>query len=148
MNTITNILNPDLAKAVAELGHFDTLVVADCGLPLPSIGPKVIDLSVKRGMPTFGDVLQLIAGELAVTEMIVANEIKGNSVALDEVEKAAKIIGELARKRDDKKADPKILYKTHDELKALTHKPECKYIVRTGDKTPYANVILVADVAF
>jgi D-ribose pyranose/furanose isomerase RbsD len=39
------ILNAQLAGALARLGHTDTLVVCDAGLPIPP-GSEVVDLAV------------------------------------------------------------------------------------------------------
>ena len=44
------ILNSDIAKALADLGHTDTIVIGDCGLPVPAGVPK-IDLALKPGTP-------------------------------------------------------------------------------------------------
>ena len=50
------ILNSDIAKVLADLGHTDTIVIGDCGLPVPAGVPK-IDLALKPGTPSFLDVL-------------------------------------------------------------------------------------------
>lgn len=47
----SGLLNPALAGAVARLGHTDTFVIADCGLPIPHEVP-VIDLTLIFGIPT------------------------------------------------------------------------------------------------
>ena len=44
----SGLLNPALTSAVARLGHTDTFVVADCGLPIPHDVP-VIDLTLTFG---------------------------------------------------------------------------------------------------
>lgn len=46
------ILNSDIAKVLADLGHTDTIVIGDCGLPVPAGVPK-IDLALKPGTPSF-----------------------------------------------------------------------------------------------
>ncbi|PAE14687.1 D-ribose pyranase, partial [Virgibacillus sp. 7505] len=50
------ILNRDIARVLASLGHTDLIVIADCGLPIPS-GVECIDLSIRLGVPNFVDVL-------------------------------------------------------------------------------------------
>ena len=47
----SGLLNPALTSAVARLGHTDTFVIADCGLPIPHDVP-VIDLTLTFGIPT------------------------------------------------------------------------------------------------
>ena len=44
------ILNDALSGALARLGHTDTVVVADCGLPRPP-GVAVVDLALVFGVP-------------------------------------------------------------------------------------------------
>ncbi|PAC67377.1 D-ribose pyranase, partial [Enterobacter cloacae] len=44
------ILNSHIAKVLADLGHTDTIVIADCGLPIPE-GPVKIDLALSIGTP-------------------------------------------------------------------------------------------------
>ncbi len=61
------ILNAQLAGALARLGHTDTLVVCDAGLPIPP-GPEVVDLAFKLGIPTFETVLSGILEELVVQD--------------------------------------------------------------------------------
>lgn len=34
------ILNSDIAKVLADLGHTDTIVIGDCGLPVPARCPQ------------------------------------------------------------------------------------------------------------
>ena len=48
------MLNSSIAKVLADLGHTDTIVIGDCGLPVPAGVPK-IDLALKPGMPSFVD---------------------------------------------------------------------------------------------
>ncbi|RKO62361.1 ABC-type ribose transport system, auxiliary component [Caldibacillus debilis GB1] len=51
------ILNSEIAKVLADLGHTDTIVIADCGLPVPA-GVKKIDLALELGKPSFLDEVQ------------------------------------------------------------------------------------------
>lgn len=46
------ILNSEIAKVLADMGHTDTIVIGDCGLPVPD-GVKKIDLALKLGTPRF-----------------------------------------------------------------------------------------------
>ena len=39
------ILNSHIAKVLADLGHTDTICIADCGLPVPE-GVQKIDLAL------------------------------------------------------------------------------------------------------
>lgn len=126
------ILNPELIAQIAAIGHTEYLVIADAGLPVPN-GVKVIDLSVVRGVPTFEQVLSVVREELVSDAYIVAGEMPGKSPELYAC--TGRLLAGLPETRIP-----------HEEFKALTRK--AKAIVRTGETTPYANVILVAGVNF
>lgn len=68
------ILNSEIAKILADLGHTDTLVIADMGLPVPKGVPK-IDISLISGVPSFIDVLSILLDEMVVEKVILALEI-------------------------------------------------------------------------
>ncbi len=126
------ILNPDIIAAVASLGHTDFLCIADCGLPIPQ-GVQLIDVSVTARIPSFIQVLQTVASELVIESYICAKEIdKSNPNTMKEMEE---ILAEIPAKKV-----------SHEEFKDLTSKSRC--IIRTGENSPYANVILVGGVNF
>ncbi|MBT2569391.1 D-ribose pyranase [Planococcus sp. ISL-110] len=123
------IINRDIASALASFGHTDLLVIGDCGLPIPK-GVPCIDLSYKIGKPAFLTILEAILDDFEAEAAFIAQEITdGNPV----VEKAI---------MEKMKAD----YITHDELKDLSK--QAKLIIRTGEATPYANIVLRSGVIF
>lgn len=124
------ILNRELAGHFAKLGHTDRIVIADCGLPIPK-EVSCIDLAYKLGEPTFLSILEVVLDDLIVEAAVLAEEIQRNN------EKVAK---EVASSLSN------ISYVTHEEFKELTK--EAKLIIRTGETTPYANVILQCGVIF
>jgi len=124
------ILNRELAGIFARLGHTDQIVIADCGLPIPE-DVTCIDLSLKIGEPSFLDVLHTVMEDLAVEKTIAAQEIIDANPA----------ILELMSKRF-----PAIAMVSHEQFKELTK--NAKVIIRTGEATPYANVILQSGVIF
>jgi D-ribose pyranase len=128
----SGILNAPVAAVVARLGHLDTLCIADAGLPIPA-GPERIDLVVRRDLPGFHDVTAMVLGEMAVQEAIVAGEM---------AEKSPQILTALRAQL----GDVPIRTVPHDAFKAQTQR--CAAVIRTGECTPYANVILVAGVIF
>ena len=124
------ILDSQISKVLADLGHTDTIVIADCGLPIPA-GVARIDLALELGTPSFVDVVRIVADDMAVEQVTLATEIKeANPVALEAVTKL------------DVPQD----YVSHEAFKELTK--QAKVIIRTGEATPYANVILHAGVIF
>lgn len=124
------ILNSHISKVLTDLGHTDMIVIADCGLPIPA-GVERIDLALELGTPSFVDVVRIVADDMAVEQVTLASEIKdANPVALEAVTKL------------DVPQD----YVSHEAFKELTK--QAKVIIRTGEATPYANVILHAGVIF
>ena len=130
--TKDGILNPEICSTIAACGHTDRFVIADCGLPIPQ-GTKVIDLSLIRGIPHFTQVLEAVNKELVVESYIIANETENVSPKLHGEIK--ELMGDLPCKTV-----------SHEELKALTK--DAKVIIRSGETTPYANIILVCGVNF
>lgn len=126
------LLNPDILSAVATLGHTETLCVGDCGLPVPR-GTRVIDVSVSAGIPAFLDVLNAISEELVVESIIVATEIdEKNPAVMDGIKRC---VGDVPVKRVP-----------HETLKDMLKCAKC--VIRTGETSPFANVLLVGGVNF
>ena len=126
------LLNAPLSCVIARLGHGDQLVVADAGLPIPA-GPQRIDLAVTRGVPSFEQVLRAVLTEMKVERIIVAEELQAQGSGL------------WARLPELLPGVP-VETVAHVEFKRLT--ASARAVARTGECTPYANVILVAGVAF
>ena len=128
----TTLLQPDLSYIIATLGHLDTLVIADAGLPIPAQTVR-IDLALTRGVPGAVQTLKVVLDEMQVERVILAEEVKDHNP------------GFLA---DVQKLLPKvpIEFMTHSELK--TRAVSACAVVRTGEFTPYANAILVSGVVF
>lgn len=116
------------------------LTIADSGLPIPK-ETKRIDLALKKGMPSFLDTLETILEELRVEEVIIAREMKTVSLVL--YEKLMKKIEELEKEEN---MNIKIVEVEHEAFKEVTKKSMC--VVRTGEFTPYANIILKSGVVF
>ena len=128
----STLINSEISYEISKMGHTDSIVVCDSGLPIPS-GVKRIDLALKKGLPTFLDTLDTILEELEVEEVIIAEEII----------KASK---DLYKEIDKRFANITITTVSHEDFKMLTK--ESKSIVRTGEFTPYANIILKSGVVF
>jgi len=128
----TALLNQPLSSTIAGLGHLDTLVIADAGLPIPP-ATRRIDLAVSQGIPPFLDVLRAVLAEMQVQGAVIASEMAGHSPAMH-----AALLSALG--------DVPVTAIPHDEFKART--AAARAVVRTGEFTPYANVILIAGVTF
>jgi len=126
------ILNKKLCEVIASLGHTDTVVICDAGLPIPDENQRV-DLALEQGIPGQIQVLRALLKEITVEKAILADEIRKVSPKMHE--EILKVLGDI-----------EVEYVPHSEFKKLTEKS--KAIVRTGEFTPYANVILVCGCAF
>ncbi|MCY7693397.1 D-ribose pyranase [Bacillus altitudinis] len=125
------ILNSHIAKVLADLGHTDTIVIADCGLPIPE-GPVKIDLALSIGTPSFQEVTSLLLEEMAVEHITIASEIK-------EANERNHLFLKKAFSHPLDEVD-------HETFKDMTK--QAKAVIRTGEATPYANCILHAGVIF
>lgn len=126
------ILNQPISAVIADLGHMDTLVIADAGLPIPAETER-IDLALTQGIPTFLDTLRIVLTEMQVERAVVAEEMLTVS---PQVHAAIKeLLG----------ATP-IETVPHPTFKEQTR--SARAVIRTGEFTPYANIILVAGVVF
>lgn len=126
------ILNAPIAEVLASMGHTDSLAIADCGLPIPN-DVRRIDLAVQKGLPSFLDVLLAIADEMVIEKIVLATEIQEKNPTI------FKAIRQML-------PGISVEFVQHTEFKTLTK--SCKAIVRTGEATPYANIILYSGVNF
>ena len=122
------ILNAELNAALSRLGHGDLVLLADCGMPAPR-GVPVVDLALVLGIPRFDEVLAALVGDLVFEGATVAEEGRGTD--------AEDWVGSRVGKPS---------YVSHEELKALSG--AAKLFIRTGEATPYANVLLTCGVPF
>lgn len=136
----TGLLNPAMSHVIASMGHTDGLVVCDAGLPIPE-GPERIDVAVSPGVPSFLQVLEAVGGELQIERAIIAGEFEhGGRGLYPEVMELLRTIGK-AQGREI--AVERI---SHEDFKARC--ASTRAIIRTGECTPYANVILYSGVTF
>lgn len=126
------MLNCEISAVIAKMGHTDTIVIADCGLPIPDT-TKRIDISLTQGIPDFMTTLKAVLAELQVEEAYIAEEMqKISPKLLNAIENA---IGNIPLK-----------FIPHEELKHMSK--ASKACIRTGECTPYANIILKSGVTF
>lgn len=125
------MLNSEIAAVLARLGHTDTIVIADCGLPIPD-GVKRIDISLTIGTPGFLETLKAVVEDMETEEITLAEELQENRTYLQQIE-------DLVPEAKQQKVP-------HETFKELTK--NAKAVIRTGETTPYANIILHAGVIF
>ena len=126
------ILNAQLAGYLAALGHKDMFMIADAGMPIPK-GIPIVDLVITLGIPTFTQVMDTVLREICVEKYIIAEEIEThNQELLTYIEKS---LPDLPRD-----------VISHEQLKKKME--DIRFVIRTGENTPYPNIILVAGCAF
>lgn len=128
----TALLHSQLSETIATFGHGDGLLIGDAGMPIPD-GPRRIDLAVTRNVPSFEQVLRATLTELQVERVVLAAETMRTSPSV------ARLIAELL-------PGVPVEVVSHEELKGRS--TSAKAIVRTGEFTPYANVLLISGVVF
>ena len=128
----TTLLHSDLSYAIATLGHLDTLVIGDAGLPIPP-GTERIDLALTRDVPGAVQTLKVVLDEMKVEKAILAEEAK---------ERNPKFLADV----QELLSGVQVVFVSHVDLKAMT--TSARAVVRTGEFSPYANVILVSGVVF
>ncbi|KKK33865.1 hypothetical protein WN59_09630 [Salinicoccus sediminis] len=121
------VLNSEISKVLSTLGHGDYIVIADCGLPVPA-GVKRIDIALKPGTPSFKETYEVVAGSMYVEKQVYAEEVSD--------------AGLRAVFSDDIPAEQV----SHEKLKEMSK--GAKAVIRTGETTPFANVILYSNVFF
>jgi D-ribose pyranase len=127
-------LNGQLARVVSEVGHTDRLVVTDAGLPIPP-GVERVDLAVRENLPRFLELLDVVLAEVAVEGALLSEEIRRVSPGM---------LAEIERRLAEVGVTPEFV--PHEEFKQQT--TTARAAVRSGEFTPYANVLLTAGVVY
>jgi D-ribose pyranase len=128
----TSLLNHQVSDVIARLGHTQRLIIGDAGLPIPA-GVQRIDLAVSPGLPTVMELARAIATEMQVEAIVVADEL------LDR---------DSSRPGEIRAVFPGASFASlpHESFKAES--AQAIAIVRTGQCTQYANVMLISGVTF
>lgn len=134
------LLNPQLSQVIASLGHGQRLTVCDCGLPIESSAER-IDMALTQGVPTFMETLGVVLSEMIVERAIIAEEFAKISPML-----YAQFISRIEALGQQQGKAVEVVVVSHKEFKGKAN--EGRAVVRTGECTPYANVILTSGVAF
>lgn len=127
------ILHAQLSRIIASMGHAELLVIGDAGLPVPT-GVEVVDLALVNGIPGFLETLEAVLNELHVEEAIIDTEQEQVSPQM------------YKDFQSMWPADIPVRAVPHVELQEMVK--GAKAVVRTGEFTPYSNIVLVAGVLF
>jgi D-ribose pyranase len=126
--------NRHLSRVIASMGHTDRLVICDVGLPIPE-GKEVIDLALTTNIPRFIDALNVVLEELQVERAVVAEEM-------------ANVSPDIRRSVEGALDGVELEVVPHERFKRMTAEASTIAIVRTGEATPFANIILCSGVTF
>lgn len=126
------ILNSQLMSLITKLGHTDTFLIADAGMPIPD-NVEVVELILTDGIPTFNQVLNAIIEEVEIEGYFVANETKRQNLS------QLKFINKHLYHAQANEI-------SHEDLKIMSR--NCKFAIKTGEHKPYANIILSSGVTF
>lgn len=126
------LLHAELSAVLAGLGHTQTVVIGDAGLPVPD-GVPCVDLAVCAGVPSFLSVLEAVLSDYVFEAYTLAEEINARNPAV--LVGARNLLSGLPERQV-----------SHEQFKYACQSAQC--VVRTGETSPYANVILVGGVNF
>ncbi|ABX31643.1 RbsD or FucU transport [Petrotoga mobilis SJ95] len=126
------IFNSQISYFVASMGHKDMLSIVDMGYPIPK-DATFVDLVFDKGIPNFIDTIKMVLYELEVEKVIIAGEMEVNN--LKNYQKVIDIFSNI-----------EIEKKSHEEFKDIAK--NSKFFIRTGECTPFSNIILVSGVIF
>jgi len=126
----SDLINGPISCVISYLGHTDMVTIADAGLPIPATTQR-IDLALKKGVPGFIEVLKIILTEMCVERAIISEDM-------------SKVSPAMYQELKNVLPDIPIEEVSHTEFKKKSG--TSRAVIRTGECTPYANVILVAGV--
>jgi len=123
----SGVLNPAINSLLSRVRHTNTLVIADRGFPYwPEI--ETIDISLIDDIPQVMDVLVAIKSNFSIGKVFAAQEFL--------VENTPSTITSL----ENSLIGIPITFESHNDLKQRV--PLAIGLIRTGDTTQYANLIL------
>ena len=123
----TGILNPHVLNLLARFRHTNTLVIADRGFPFwPQI--ETVDISLVDNVPTVLQVLHALREHCVIGKAWMAKEfLKANDRRMQ-----SRFVTAMK--------GASVKFESHVEFKKRV--PNAIGLIRTGDTTQYANVIL------
>lgn len=122
-------LNGQVDAALTRQGHMDVMMVVDAGFPVPD-HVELIDIALKADTPSVPEVLAELCKVHSVEKLVLAEETRRHNPGyFQEV-----------TTRFWEHAELEVI--PHTELKLRSH--QVKTIIRTGDFTAWANIMLVS----
>jgi D-ribose pyranase len=123
----TGILNPAINSLLSRVRHTNTLVIADRGFPFWQ-QLEIIDISLVDDVPRVLEVFRAIHSNFGIGKIVMAEEFRRVN-DLDMVKSFEECFGNTAT-----------IFEPHSQFKQRV--PLAIGLIRTGDTTQYANIIL------
>lgn len=131
----SGVLNTYISTLIAEIGQTDMIAIVDASVPIPE-ETKKIDLALIKGIPSFKDTLNAVLNDMEYSEVLISMEAEeGNKEIYDFVVHEVK-----------EKNNKKVVRVSYEQLKIMLKK--CKGVIRCGEATPYASVIIKSESIF
>jgi D-ribose pyranase len=125
----SGILNPAINSLLSRVRHTNMLVIADRGFPFWN-DMETVDISLVDDIPTVLQVLAAIRQNYVIGKIYMAEEFKQVNTD-DTLTTFTHVMQNIS-----------VQYEPHEMLKKRV--PEAIGLIRTGDTTQYANMILVS----
>jgi D-ribose pyranase len=126
---IHGILNPAINSLLSRVRHTNMLAIADRGFPFwPQI--ETVDISLVDDVPTVLQVLNAIRPNFNIGQIFMAEEFLAHNTR-----QTRSLLAKVCQ-------DVPLSYEPHIEFKQRV--PQAIGLIRTGDTTQYANMILVS----
>ncbi|QHM73266.1 D-ribose pyranase [Mixta intestinalis] len=125
------ILHPQIASALASLGHGDIILVTDAGAPIPAEANR-IDLAFCAGTVDLLEILRVLRQEIFIEDVIFADEVP---------ESNPKLFRDVTEIFTGSGADFTLI--PHKKLVADIY-TSARVVIRSGSLMPWGNFGLVA----
>ncbi|KMW71815.1 D-ribose pyranase [Photorhabdus luminescens subsp. luminescens] len=134
------LLNSEISAVISQLGHTDQITIGDAGLPIPSLAQR-IDLALTQGIPSLISVFNVVTQEMQIEAAFLAEEIIDHNPLIHQL-----ILTQIKELEKQQGNSITVDYISHNMLKEKTK--HSRAVIRTGEHSPYANIILCAGVTF
>lgn len=140
LNKIPSILSPELVKTLMEMGHGDTIVIADGNFPSETFGKRVIRAD-GHGVPELLDaILELFPLDIKYSEKPfgLMEVVKGDTIIPD--------IWDTYKEILDRHYNIRPNIEHIERFEFYKRSKEAYAVIATGEKAVYANVLLTKGV--
>lgn len=131
---IPKIVGPELLKVLCEMGHGDTIVIADGNFPSETFGKRVVRADGISGTDMLKAVLQLIPLDTYADYNFYTMELAGNDTEIPAIWGEYDAIA--------KQADGNYKPSTLERFAFYEEAKKAYCVIATGEEKTYANILL------